>query len=81
MALNYYSFTGNFPLKVILSQGFYELRIDLEDWEGEKRFAKYKIFDIGDVTESYKLTVAGYSGDAGGYQKNTGWVFFALTLF
>ena len=44
---------------------FYELRIDLEDWEGNTTYAKYKIFLIGDYTENYELTAMVYSGTAG----------------
>ena len=50
---------------VITSQGHYELRVDLEDWEGNTRFAKYRIFNIGHPAELYKLTALGYTGDAG----------------
>ena len=60
-------FEGNFPLFVITSQGHYELRVDLEDWEGNTRFAKYRIFNIGHPAELYKLTTLGYTGDAGNH--------------
>ena len=57
--------SGLVPLTEIISQGNYILRIDLEDWDGEKRFAKYRKFDIGSTDEKYKLTASVYSGDAG----------------
>ena len=41
------------------------LRVDLEDFEGEKRYAQYNIFSVSDFTDKYRLTLAGYSGDAG----------------
>ena len=50
---------------MIVKQGFYELRVDLKDWEGNTAYAKYSIFYIGNSTENYSLTVSGYSGDAG----------------
>ena len=58
---------GFIPLRRILSNapGKYELRIDLEDWDGEKRYAKYSIFDIGGPEDNYKLAVYGYNGNAG----------------
>nr|XP_039263490.1 microfibril-associated glycoprotein 4-like [Styela clava] len=43
----------------------YELRIDLEDWEGNKKYAKYSNFKIGGPKTKYTLAVAGYTGDAG----------------
>ena len=52
-------------LKIILSQGFYELRIDMSNLEGNTKYAKYGHIDIGDATKSYKLTVGRYSGTAG----------------
>ncbi|MCL4148423.1 UNVERIFIED_CONTAM: hypothetical protein GTU68_018381 [Idotea baltica] len=42
-----------------------ELRVDLEDFEGEKRWAKYDNFYIEDSAGKYKLTLGEYSGDAG----------------
>ena len=42
------------------------LRVDLEDWEGNKRYAEYDNFAVGTEAEKYKLTSFGlYSGDAG----------------
>ena len=52
-------------MKRILSQGHYELRIDLTDFEGNSAFAKYESFDIGGLTEKYILKVTRYSGTAG----------------
>ena len=38
-----------------------ELRVDLEDFEGEKKYAKYETFKV--ESEKYKLLVEGYSGE------------------
>ena len=38
-----------------------ELRVDLEDFEGEKKYAKYETFKV--EGGKYKLTVEGYSGE------------------
>nr|XP_039257514.1 ryncolin-1-like [Styela clava] len=43
----------------------YELRVDMEDWEGNKAYAKYGAFSIGDSSTNYRLTVGQYSGNAG----------------
>ena len=41
------------------------LRVDLEDFDGNKRFAKYSVFRVANAITQYKLTVGGYSGTAG----------------
>ena len=43
------------------------LRIDLEDFSNEKRYAKYSSFAIASQSEKYQLTVNGYTGKANGY--------------
>ena len=40
------------------------LQFDLGDHEGNKRYAKYSSFQVADSSTNYRLTVAGYSGDA-----------------
>lgn len=50
------------------------LRIELEDWEGETRYAEYGFFTVGNELNSYKLFLANYSGNAGDslrYHNNT----------
>ncbi|KAJ8257616.1 hypothetical protein GJAV_G00187720 [Gymnothorax javanicus] len=41
------------------------LHIELEDWEGEIRYAEYKQFTISNELNSFKLFIWGYSGNAG----------------
>ena len=43
----------------------YKLRIDLEDFEGNKRFADYSLFRVGNEREWYLLKIGSYSGNAG----------------
>ena len=43
----------------------YELRIDLEDFNGNKAYAKYSTFYVGGAATKYKLHVDGYNGTAG----------------
>lgn len=50
------------------------LRIELEDWEGESRWAEYGFFTLANELNSYKLYIANYSGNAGDslrYHNNT----------
>ncbi|CAL4100934.1 unnamed protein product, partial [Meganyctiphanes norvegica] len=46
-----------------------ELYIELEDWESNTRWAKYSTFAVGPAEDNYRLTVTGYSGDAGDAMK------------
>ena len=41
------------------------LRVDLGDFDGNTRYAKYTIFRVGDSVSKYTLTVSGYTGTAG----------------
>ncbi|CAC5389862.1 Fibrinogen-like protein A,Ryncolin-4,Angiopoietin-related protein 7,Angiopoietin-related protein 1,Ficolin-3,Ficolin-1-B,Techylectin-5A,Ficolin-2,Ryncolin-1,Tenascin-R,Fibrinogen-like protein 1,Angiopoietin-1,Tenascin-X,Fibrinogen C domain-containing protein 1-A,Tenascin-N,Veficolin-1,Ryncolin-3,Tenascin,Fibroleukin, Fibrinogen C domain-containing protein 1,Ryncolin-2,Angiopoietin-related protein 6,Techylectin-5B,Angiopoietin-related protein 2,Angiopoietin-2,Microfibril-associated glycoprotein 4,Ficolin-1- len=56
---------GNDKLNELTSQGSYELRVDLVDFNGDKAYAKYSTFSISDESTNYILTVNGYSGTAG----------------
>ena len=41
------------------------LHVDLQDFSGNNRYAKYSIFDVGDSDTKYKLLIGRYIGDAG----------------
>ena len=41
------------------------LRIDLEDFELDRKYAKYGTFTVGPESSGYKLKVSGYTGNAG----------------
>ena len=41
------------------------LRVELEDWNGVRVYAKYGKFNIGDEQALYRLEVGSYSGTAG----------------
>ncbi|XP_066293509.1 microfibril-associated glycoprotein 4-like [Branchiostoma lanceolatum] len=56
---------GNDNLHRLTAQDVYELRVDLEDFEGNTAFAKYNIFRVEDEVHKYRLTVDGYNGTAG----------------
>lgn len=42
-----------------------ELRVDMERFNGEKVYAVYSNFSVGDEASKYKLEVNGYVGNAG----------------
>ena len=48
------------------------LRVDLADFDGEKRYAKYTTFKILDSSRKYQLNIGGYSGNAGDSLFNSG---------
>ncbi|XP_061172007.1 angiopoietin-4-like [Saccostrea echinata] len=56
---------GNQVLYEITNLGWYELRIDLEDFDGKRRFAKYSHFKISTESRGYRLAISGYTGNAG----------------
>uniref|UniRef100_A0A673BHN8 Fibrinogen-like protein 1 n=1 Tax=Sphaeramia orbicularis TaxID=375764 RepID=A0A673BHN8_9TELE len=57
---------GNDPLHRITSQGAYDLRIAMEDFEGNQRYAEYKNFKVDDEKVNvYQMHVGEYSGNAG----------------
>lgn len=41
------------------------LRIDLEDWEKQRRYAQYEKFRVAGRRNNFTLTVNGFSGNAG----------------
>ncbi|KAM6924018.1 fibrinogen-like protein 1 [Xenentodon cancila] len=56
---------GNDNLYYITTQGNYSLRIHLEDFDGNQRYADYKYFKVANEKEHYRLTFGGYTGTAG----------------
>jgi ficolin len=57
---------GNDRLSMLTNQDLYQLRIDLEDFDGEKRFAQYYSIRVAKEVDKYQLTVGSYiKGDAG----------------
>ena len=42
-----------------------QLRIDMQDFKGNSRYAQYLSFSVGDSVSKYTLSVSGYSGTAG----------------
>lgn len=47
----------------------YELRVDMEDFEGQSAFAQYSSFSVSPEAEGYKLNLGSFTkGAAGGTQ-------------
>ena len=51
--------------RLVTGRGYYSLRVDLEDFDNNRRYAKYSSFSVGDCATDYPITLGGYSGDAG----------------
>ncbi|XP_048742418.2 ryncolin-1-like [Ostrea edulis] len=56
---------GNDALHLLTKSGNNALRVDLQKFNGQKAYAKYSKFSVGDESSKYKLTVSGYKGTAG----------------
>ena len=57
--------TGNNMLQDITSRRNYQLRIDLEDFQGETRHAVYSNFAVASESDKFRLTLGSYRGNAG----------------
>lgn len=56
---------GNENIFMLTNMERYELRVEVEDFDGERRYAKYDNFKIHGEADDYKLEIDGYSGTAG----------------
>lgn len=43
-----------------------ELRVDMEDWDGDKAFAKYSSFSVDTERSGYKLHLGSFSDGLSG---------------
>ncbi|OWR43728.1 Techylectin-5B [Danaus plexippus plexippus] len=56
---------GNENIYMLTNNDDYMLRVELEDFDGNKRYAQYSHFKIYSEAEYYKLEIDGYDGNAG----------------
>ncbi|XP_065368020.1 angiopoietin-2 isoform X2 [Calliphora vicina] len=56
---------GNENIYMLTNNEDYILRVELEDFEGNKRYAQYSHFKIHSEADYYKLEIDGYEGNAG----------------
>ncbi len=61
----HYSVSGNRMLHTLTSTRNYSLRFDLQDFEGNSRYASYSYFAVGPEDDGFRLSLSGYSGNAG----------------
>ena len=60
---------GNDNLHRLTAAGKVELRVDLEDFDGNITYAEYATFKVADEGDKYRLLIGGYSGTAGDSMK------------
>lgn len=56
---------GNDILHYLLTQGMYEMRMDMADFDNQTSYVKYNSFNVGDEASKYRVTLHGYSGNVG----------------
>lgn len=66
-------------LNAMTKSGRHELLVLLEDFDGNKRYALYDDFKVGNEAEKYKLTVGKYSGTAGDSLTNHNGMMFSTS--
>ncbi|XP_041372745.1 ficolin-2-like [Gigantopelta aegis] len=63
--LNKEFWLGNTNIQRLTSQGQYDLRIDMEDFEGNTAYAMYQDFSLQKEYDNFRLQIGQYSGNAG----------------
>ena len=58
-------YSGNQALHEITVHGLYEMRINLYDFNGNKRFAKYSNVRVSNEKDGYRLRFSGFTGNTG----------------
>lgn len=55
--------TGNDAIYQLTKNSPQKLRFNLQRFSGEKGYAEYSRFAVGNENSKYKLTISGYSGN------------------
>lgn len=63
--INWSFFLGNENIHLLTTRAKQELRVDVQKFSGENKYAKYSSFSVASEADKYKLTIGGYSGTAG----------------
>lgn len=68
-------------MHTLVSSGDFEVRFDLEDWEGNTGYAVYSYFSLTDKHSKYQLNISGYAGNVGdAARSHDGMLFSAGTI-
>lgn len=60
----------------LLSQGTYELRMDIEDFDNQTHYVKYTRFNLEDESKRYIVMISGFSGNV-----DESLVLFSISCF
>ena len=61
------AFTGNEIIHQLTSTSNYKIKFVLKDWNDIEKYATYSSFSIAGESDFYRLSIKGYTGDAGKY--------------
>ena len=56
---------GNDNIHRLTASDDVKLRVDMEDFDGNIRYAEYSTFKVADEGDKYRLSIGGFSGTAG----------------
>ncbi|XP_066915408.1 ryncolin-4-like [Clytia hemisphaerica] len=62
---------GNDQIHALTGNGANELWIEMTNYEGITKYARFTSFSVGNEASKYQLSASGYSGDAGNSLANT----------
>ena len=68
--LNKEFWLGNDNLHRLTAADDVKLRVDLEDFDGNIKYAEYTTFKVASEADKYRLLIEGYSGTAGDAMTN-----------
>lgn len=63
----YNTYVGTSKIHKMTSSRNYKLRVELETFNGEVRYAEYGQFSVGDEDSNFILTIDDYTGNLGMY--------------
>jgi len=52
-------------INILTKEGSHQLRVEMESYDGRKKYAEYNDFRVSDSTDNYRLSIGRYSGNAG----------------
>lgn len=56
---------GNDNIHRLTASDDVKLRVDMEDFDGNIKYAEYSTFKVADDGDKYRLSIGGFSGTAG----------------
>lgn len=70
---------GNSKIHQLTSSRHYKLRVELENFDGEVRYAEYGQFSVGDEDTNFNLTINDYTGNLGDAMYNNNNMMFSTS--